>query len=163
MRTLTLAALCALLTPQAPAFAASVFRCEDTNGNITFTAQGCPAQHSKTLVQPRNLTPSTGKAVPMATTKTRPKTSGATAQATPATIVGTREDGCGNQVTGSERRNAIIKKQIRTGMTRKDVESALGTPDSISRSNGQVRYLYKDRQGNKSQISFDQAGCVKGK
>jgi hypothetical protein len=48
-------------------------------------------------------------------------------------------------------------------MTRADVESILGKPDRVSSQNGQTRYRYRDRQGNSRSVSFDEAGCVKGK
>lgn len=152
-------ALCTLLTLPSSLYAANVFRCEDSQGNLTFTGHGCPTEHRQQLENPRNLTPSSGKPTPMATPKprTRKQTN------SPATVVGERQDGCGNRVTGKLRRTAIIKKQILAGMTKADVESALGSPYRVDRSNGRLTYFYQDLQGNKSKVSFDQAGCVKGK
>lgn len=158
MRYLATLALCTLLTPPPGIFAATVFRCEDPQGNLTFTSHGCPTDHRQQRENPRNLTPSSGAPIPMATPKPRHEPSQA-----PATVVGERQDGCGNRVTGRQRRSAIIKKQILAGMTQTDVESALGSPNRVARSNGRVTYYYQDLQGNKSKVSFDQAGCVSGR
>jgi len=57
----------------------------------------------------------------------------------------------------------MIRQQVRSGMTQADVESALGEPDKITSQDGNTRYHYADRQGNKRQVTFDEAGCVKGK
>jgi len=160
MRGLPYAALCAaLLYPSHAPFAAGVFRCEDGNGHITFTRHGCPSEQQAQLQSAHNPTPGSGKAVPLAkpTSGTRPS---AAAQ---VVVVGQQDDGCGNRVTGNERRQAIIRQEIRSGMTRADVESSLGKPDKITRRNGEQRYHYRDQRGNSQQVSFDEAGCVKGK
>ncbi len=78
-------------------------------------------------------------------------------------IVAERDDGCGNRVTGSERRSAIINKQIRAGMTRSDVESALGRPESITSSNGRDRLRFRNSSGQVRTVSFDEYGCVLGR
>ncbi|MNG30729.1 hypothetical protein D3C84_1164050 [compost metagenome] len=78
-------------------------------------------------------------------------------------MLGEKQDGCGNRITSSERRSAIIRQQVRTGMTQDDVESSLGKPDKVSSQDGQTRYQYTDRDGNRRQVTFDEAGCVKGK
>ena len=78
-------------------------------------------------------------------------------------MVGTKQDGCGNQLSSSERRRAVIRQQVRGGMTQRDVESALGKPDKITTNDGQTRYHYADDKGNKRQVNFDEYGCVKAK
>ncbi|MGX5220087.1 DUF4124 domain-containing protein [Pseudomonas segetis] len=158
MHRLSILALCSLVILPPDTWAARVFRCEDSQGNLTFTSHGCPSEHKLRLVNPQNPTPSSGKAIPLATPRHRDNTQ----TDSTTTVVGERQDGCGNRVTGRQRRSAIIKKQILAGMTKADVESALGKPQRVDRKNGQVRYHYQDLQGNKSQVSFDQAGCVKG-
>ena len=105
-----------------------------------------------------------GKAVPLAKpAKAKTKHKSAQRDTREVTVVGSRDDGCGNQMTSSERRTAIIRQRITSGMSRSDVESSLGKPDRITQHNGQTRYLYRDNQGNNRQVSFDAAGCVKGK
>ena len=78
-------------------------------------------------------------------------------------IVAEKDDGCGNKVTGSDRRSAIIGRNIRSGMTRSDVESALGKPESITSSNGRDRLRFRDSSGQVRTVSFDEHGCVLGR
>jgi len=162
MRELTRAAFCITLLCPLPLLAANVFRCEDANGHLTFTSQGCPSEQQQGLQHASNATPGSGKPVPMA----KPTTS---QQAMPPqtssqlVVVGQQDDGCGNRITGSTRRQAMIKHEVRAGMTLADVESTLGRPDKISSQNGQLRYQYLDNQGRSRQVSFDENRCVKGK
>ncbi|MFI8479462.1 DUF4124 domain-containing protein [Pseudomonas sp. NPDC078700] len=159
MHKLATLALSAPLTLASSVFAESVFRCEDSQGNLTFTSHGCPTDQRQQRENPQNLTPSSGKPIPLAS----PKRDINQTSNTGVIVVGQRQDGCGNRITGSQRRTAIIKKQILAGMTKADVESALGQPQRIDRNNGRLSYHYQDLQGNKSKVSFDQAGCVKGR
>ncbi|WP_300655367.1 DUF4124 domain-containing protein [Pseudomonas sp.] len=162
MHGLRRAAFCAILLCPPPLLASTVFRCEDANGHATFTLQGCPAGHTLYLQNAYNATPGSGKPTPLAKS-TKPSRSKVTKKTSALVVIGEQLDGCGNLVTGSERRTAIIRQQIRSGMNRSDVESSLGTPDRVSSQNGQTRYHYRDQQGNSRQVSFDESGCVKGK
>lgn len=161
MHGLLRAAFCATLLCPSPALLAStVFRCEDARGHITFTLQGCPTDHAQHLQEAYNPTPGKGKPVPLAKTRSHSRK----LEKAELVVVGEQQDGCGNRLTGSARRTAIIKAQIRAGMTRADVDSALGKPDKVSSQNGQTRYYYRNKEGTRSrQVSFDENGCVKGK
>ena len=149
---------CFLLTVSAKA--AEVFRCEDSTGHVTFTLQGCPADQAQALQSAYNPPPGAGRPVTMAAQAEQKST----AEIRKAlTVVAEKQDGCGNRVVGTQRRTAIIRKQIQAGMTRSDVESALGQPDEQTASNGETSYRYKDSDGKNQQVSFDQNGCVKAK
>ena len=63
----------------------------------------------------------------------------------------------------SDRRRAVIRQQVRSGMSQSDVKSTLGEPDRITSNDGQTRYHYDDEKGNKRQVNFDESGCVKAK
>lgn len=160
------AGICAsLLYPNIDIQAATVLRCEDARGHVTYTLHGCPENTSQDLQETHNPTPGKGKAVPLAKTG-KPRSSGAKDEKKDEPqliVVGTKQDGCGNTLSSSERRSAVIRQQVRGGMTRRDVESALGTPDKITSTDGQTRYHYADGQGNRRQVTFDEHGCVKGK
>ncbi|MES2820353.1 MAG: DUF4124 domain-containing protein [Pseudomonadota bacterium] len=142
--------------------AATVFRCEDSAGHITFTAQGCPNSHSQTLQNAHNPSPGSGKPVPLASPQ-RMQTRRAAKGNPPLVVVGEQDDGCGNRLSGSARREAMIRQEVRPGMTLRDVESSLGKPDKISSQNGQIRYQYRSPEGRSRQVNFDENGCVKGK
>ena len=141
--------------------AASVFRCVGADGHVTFTRHGCASDQEQHLQDARNHTPSSGKPIPLATPGRRQAT--ATKSTSELVVVGQQDDGCGNLLTSSEKRQAIIRKDIRRGMSRSDVESSLGKPDRVTASNGQERYHYREKRkgGNSRQVSFDEAGCVK--
>ncbi len=154
-------AICtSLLLLANPAFSANVFRCIDPSGHVTFSQQGCPEEQHQQRQRATNPTPSSGKAVPMAP----PRIKGdASRQAdNELAIVAEKDDGCGNRVTGSARRSAIISKRVRPGMTRNDVESALGRPESITSNNGRQRLRFRDSSGQVRTVSFDENGCVLG-
>lgn len=162
MRTLLpSASLCALLLLTCSAESASVYRCVDESGHVTFTRQGCPSSQTTQMQNAFNPTPSSGKATRMAEPSPRQRKR-AEADAM-LTVVGEQEDGCGNLLSAQARRRAIVEKQVRAGMTRADIESALGKPDTITSSNGQTRYRYSSQKGRSKSVSFDENGCVRGK
>lgn len=164
MQGLLRAAFCASLFYSAnPTLAASVYRCEDDSGHITFTLQGCATNQHLQVQNADNPTPGSGKPVPLAKSQKHRRSKAHKNQEQQLVVVGEHQDGCGNKVTGASRRSAMISQHVRSGMTQKDVESALGKPDKISSQNGQMRYLYRDKEGNSKQVSFDESGCVRGK
>ena len=142
--------------------ASSVQRCEDAMGNVTFTSLGCPHGQDMRWQDAYNAPPgSTAHLLPGAEPSGR---------ATPhanrnkdIVVAGERDDGCGNRLSAEQRRRAIINQQTPPGMTRKDVESLLGRPDTVSSRNGETRYVYHEKKGRSSQVTFDENGCVKGK
>ena len=162
MHGLRCAAFCAILLCPLPTLGSTVFRCEDAKGHVTFTRQGCPDTHNQSLQQAYNPTPGSGKPVPLAKPR-KPSRESKKNDQQELTVVGIKQHSCGNHLSSSERRAAIIKQQIRLGMSRSDVESSLGKPDKITEQNGQTRYVYQGKKGNKRNVSFDEAGCVKGK
>lgn len=156
---------CSLLLLSAPTTQASVvFRCEDPQGHITYTLQGCPSDQHLELQEAYNPPP--GNDQPVAMAKPLPTTKSGRKSEKPSTgltVVGEKQDGCGNRITGSQRRTAMIRQEVRSGMTKADVESSLGRPDKVTHQDGKTRYHYSDDQGNKRSVTFDEAGCVKGK
>jgi hypothetical protein len=162
MHGLRCAAFCAILLHPSLSLSSNVFRCENGKGQITFSQHGCSGEQTQQLQQAYNPTPGSGKPVPLAKAR---KTKRSTKQDSDhdVVVVGMQQDGCGNHLSSSERRTAIIKQKISSGMSRADVESSLGKPDRVTQHNGQARYLYRDKKGNSRQVSFDEAGCVKGK
>lgn len=157
-------ALCAMLLCPAPLPASNVFRCEDETGHVTFTRHGCASSQQQQIQNTHNPRPGSGAAVPLATPRVDNKAARASGNERTLTIVGGRQDGCENTVTGNARREAIIRKQIRAGMTRSDVESALGKPERISKRNGQTTYHYASKHNSERRtVVFDQNDCVAGK
>lgn len=162
MRALCWATFCALPFTALPSAATEVFRCEDERGHITYAQQGCPTTSNLQRQQVHNPTPGSGKATPMAAPRPNKKKA-ADKQNTAITVVGGQHDDCGDLLSSSEKRVAIIKNQVRQGMNRAEVESSLGRPDRVSSRNGETQYNYQGQKGHSRSVSFDEAGCVKGK
>lgn len=144
-------------------FATTVHRCEDDAGNISFTTLGCPHGQSLQLQEAFNAPPGTQASfLPSAEATTR---SAEVTNNPPKEIVvaGQHDDGCGNRLNADQRRRAIINLQTPAGMTKRDVESMHGKPDRIVSRNGEERYVYNEKKGRSSQVTFDENGCVKGK
>lgn len=150
--------------------ASSVLRCEDATGNITFTTLGCPSGQDMQQQDAYNAPP--GSVTPLLPGAEQADGSGRrsaqpaqskAAQSKELVIVGQHDDGCGNRVSAEQRRRAIINQQTQPGMTRRDVESSLGKPDKVVRRNSETRYVYHEKKGRSSQVTFDEHDCVKGK
>ncbi|MGE8069637.1 cell envelope protein SmpA [Pseudomonas sp. NPDC089569] len=143
-------------------FATIIHRCEAASGHVTFTTMSCAADESLSLQDVRTFTPGS------ATNALMPEAEQHKPSVTPARqsdpiAVGKSEDRCGNMITASERRKAIINQRIIAGMSQQDVESAFGKPDKISIRNSSTKYSYESKRGRTAQIEFDEKGCTKGK
>ncbi|EPJ86638.1 hypothetical protein CFII64_09400 [Pseudomonas sp. CFII64] len=142
-----------------------VQRCEDPAGNVTYTSLGCPSDHDMQLQNAFNASPgskSNTALLPPRDPLSRRQTATAR-QEKQLTVVGQRDDDCDNRLSAEQRRRAIINQQTPAGMTRRDVESLLGRPDKVVSRNGETRYVYNEKKGRSSQVTFDEMGCVKGK
>ncbi len=142
-----------LLAFAPPCQAATVFRCEDQAGHLTFSQQGCPIEQRGEPQTAHSPLPGTDSPTPLVR-RERPTP----ARAADITIVGAKEDSCGNLLSDRERRTAVLRRQVRPGMSQADVESALGKPDRISGFNAKLRYHYE--RDPKRVVSFDERGCV---
>ena len=133
--------------------AASVYRCTDTQGHTHFSDQACPPGQAQQTLAPRvnSIPPPQEKAKPPAHQRNLVNGS-----PTPSAA-------CGRPLNSQEKRTALIRRQVLSGMTRQDIESAFGKPDRITSRNNQTRYEYRDTQGNTRQVVFDEAGCVKAR
>ncbi|MEH3023207.1 MAG: DUF4124 domain-containing protein [Pseudomonas oryzihabitans] len=148
-----------LLLGCALAQAATVYRCTDTGGHVTFSATGCAPASEASLQRAENPRPGNGKPTPMA----KPKPPSRHAASPAPTVVAGKTDGCGNLLTARQRRQAIIRGQVKAGMSRADVENALGQPRRISQLDTLTRYHYdaRNRQERARLITFDEDGCVR--
>jgi hypothetical protein len=153
------ALLCLPLSLQA----AIVQRCEDAAGNITFTSLGCPSDQEMKLQNAFNAPPGSNPAQLPPQDQPSRKPSGASRLQSEITVVGQLDDGCGNRLSAEQRRRAIINQQTPPGMTIREVENLLGRPDKVVNRNGETRYVYNEKKGRSSQITFDHHGCVKDK
>ena len=153
--------------PCLPLWAAgqTVHRCESIAGHVTFTTLSCGPGEALSLQQihpysPGSTEPATEAMLPEAE---HWQTSRNTNIRREPTIVGQSQDRCANLIDARQRRDAILERRIVAGMSQRDVESALGKPDSIKVRNSSTRYTYKAKKGRSAEVVFDEKGCVKGK
>ena len=153
------------LTLSGSAHASGIQRCEDAAGNVTFTSLGCPSgQERQWQLTPNPAPDSRPPILPAAEHPEQPRHRAGTASSKDEILlIGQRDDGCGNSLSADQRRRAIINQQTPPGMTRRDVESLLGRPDKVVSRNGETRFVYQEKKGRSSQVTFDEYGCVKGK
>jgi len=147
-----------LLLGCASAQAATVYRCEDASGHLTFSASGCAPDSESSLQAAENARPGGAKPTLMAKPKVAPRK-----VAPEPTVVAAKADGCGDLLSARERRQAIIRGQVKAGMSRADVENALGQPRRISQLDTVTRYHYdaRNRQERARLVTFDENGCVR--
>ena len=145
---------------QPPAVASAAQRCEDASGHVTFTTLGCPGNQAGESREFFNAPPGSVAAA-VEPGRDRPGRNTATKE---VVVVGQRDDGCGNRLSGQARRQAIINNRVVPGMSVREVESLLGRPAKAQHRNGELRYQYEDRKKKVShQVTFDSQGCVKDK
>ena len=139
--------------------AATVYRCEDAAGHLTFSTSGCASDSDSRLQRADNPRPGGAKPTLMAKPKATHRKEGSRMP----TVVAAKTDGCGDLLSASERLQAIIRGQVKVGMSRADVESALGQPQRISQLDALTRYHYEARQRKDRTrlVTFDEHGCVR--
>ena len=126
---------------------ADYYRCLDEQGRVSFSDQSC-LNGERLRLEPANSLPAPA----------------ATRQSTGvAGRVGGQEQTlpCGGLLDARERRTAMVRQEVRAGLSRADIESALGKPDRITRHNGLTRYQYAGAKGGTRTVRFDAHGCVK--
>jgi hypothetical protein len=147
------------------ATATTVFRCVSEQGRVSFSANGCLKEEAISHQEIKNPKPGGSglnlSIMPQSLLQPSTSKNQLPAPQEPA-IAGAKEATCLSTLSGSERRTAIIQKKVIAGMTREDVESALGKPDRITEHNSRARYHYVTQHKRHSRtVSFDDSGCVK--
>lgn len=140
---------------------ATIHRCEAPDGRITFTTMSCAIDESLSYqeVTPYRL----GTTITRLPQQQHREPPGLKIDHRDPVVVGQAVDKCGNLISASERREAIINQRVIAGMSQQEVESALGKPDKISIRNSSTRYHYQTKRGRSANIEFDERGCTTGK
>lgn len=169
MRTATIFIL--LCCASAGANAATVFKCVDEKGKVTFTANAnCPqGQQLQDVVSAHNAAPSgSGPATRMAeparpAISNRYGNSSSPSQNPGYTVVGGSADAqpCSTGLSDRDLRTAMVRKEIVPGMSREQVESMYGKPnrDGAARGAGASTY-WNDKYVDQTSVSYDRTGCV---
>lgn len=172
--------MCLLAGAMPAAQAATVFKCVDAKGKVTFTQQNCPDNHAlDDVISARNQAPSgssapTKMAEPVNRTQAQhyPSTQRYAQQpaqqaigGTSVTVVGgsAERSPCSTGLSDRDLRTAKVRGEIVPGMSRKDVESMYGTlnRDGHARGAGASTY-WNDKYLDQTSVGYDSNGCVRG-
>lgn len=156
-----------LLSSQASA--ATIFKCVDEAGKVTFTKNAnCPRNSSlEDVVRAHNAAPSGSSApVQMATPSAPAHTAQRPEQAPsegPVVVGGSApQRGCDTGLSERDLRTAKVRGEIVPGMSRKDVESMYGPAnrDGSARGAGATTY-WNDKYVDVTSVNYDAGGCVR--
>lgn len=158
-----------LLLLASQSMAATIFRCVDASGKVTFTQQNCPDQHGLDAVVSAYNQPPSGSSEPvkMATPRvsagygavhSRTDTSNASVGAAGHN---SGSAGCSTGLSDQDLRKAKVQGRVVPGMSRKDVESMYGTPNGDNASGAGTSTYWNDKYVNATSVSFDVNGCVR--
>ena len=138
--------------------ATQVFKCIDAGGLIGFSDSTCPAdtqQSTHSIAQPM-LIPALSK---QAINQIQQKHS-KLGNKTRVTVIGDQAHPCGISDLQTHR-TALVRKQVKSGMSQTDVESMFGKPLKQDISNGVLTATYRSGKGQKRSVRFDEHGCVR--
>jgi len=166
-------ALAALLL-SSQAGAATIFKCVDSAGKVTFTkGQNCPDNSDlDDVVRAHNPTIS-GSSAPVQMAQPRaelhpvdvyraqqhqPRQRGV------AVVGGSAPQAeCDTGLSERDLRTAKVRGEVVPGMSRKDVESIHGKADDHTNVRGAgVNTYFKDKYVRATSVAFDRRGCVRG-
>lgn len=151
---LILSSLCCL-SAQA---ATQVYKCTSTEGAIIFSDVNCPEntlQSTHTLLQPMLIPALSKQAIQQAT-----RVSAAQHKKTRVTVVGEQSSPCGDS-DPQQRRTAMVRKHVKSGMSMAEVESMFGKPINSNIHNGILTATYRSAKNQKRSVKFDEHGCVR--
>ncbi|SFJ07545.1 protein of unknown function [Pseudomonas guineae] len=156
------------------AHAATMFKCVDAKGRVTFTQANCPENHElEDVISAHNAAPSGSSApVQMAEPRQQSQRRGTTystsQQPSPAspnavTVVGGSKQRapCSTGLSDRDLRTAKVRGEVVPGMSRKDVEDMYGKPntDGHARGAGSSSY-FRDKYVQVTHVRYGQDGCA---
>lgn len=156
-----------LLSSQAGA--ATIFKCVDEAGKVTFTKNAnCPRNSGlEDVVRAHNAAPSGSSApVQMATPPAPAHTAQRPEQAPskgPVVVGGSApQRGCDTGLSERDLRTAKVRGEVVPGMSRKDVEGMYGPAnrDGSARGAGTTTY-WNDKYVDVTSVNYDAGGCVR--
>lgn len=167
MRSFALILAALLLSTQAGA--ATIFKCVDEAGKVTFTKNAnCPRNSGlEDVVRAHNAAPSGSSAPVQMATPAAPSYSSQIQQRSPnrgvAVIGGSApQRGCDTGLSDRDLRTAKVRGEVVPGMSRKDVESMYGEVNRNGSARGAGGSTYwNDKYVDMTHVSYDAGGCVR--
>lgn len=167
--------LATFLTAAANCQAATVFKCVDAKGKVTFTAQAnCPESHAlDDVFLVRNQTISAeGEETVMAEQRRTPLSSDKRYYGAPPrisgqgnlTVVGASRErpDCDTGLNDQDLRTAKVRGEIVPGMTRSQVASVQGDSPRRSRGGAGIDTRWSHDMNYATSVSYDRNGCARG-
>lgn len=143
------AILTALLFATTSSLAASMNKCVDAQGHVTFTQQACPGGGAGVQIQVK----SASEGMRIATPPAPPPESASSS-------TGGGYTHC-SDMTQVDARYLIGRKKIKVGMSAEDAKESWGAPTKINRSsNGDDQWVYEIGPGTTQYLYVDSLGCV---
>jgi hypothetical protein len=141
------------------ALGATMNKCVDGAGNVTFTQQACAGGGSGERISVQSASQGMVIASPSQIQQpeheTRPSAGSARVD-----VVGETVSPCG-AVSSQEIRKAVVQKKIFAGMTSKDAVSSWGKPNKINASSaGPDQWVYYRSDSDAQYLYVDRLGCV---
>lgn len=135
--------------------ATQVYKCTANNGAITFSDRACAAntaQDTHELKSPITIPALSQSAIKQALSRKKKKP-------VRVTVVADNNHPCGafNQ---TKRRSNLVRKQVKSGMSRAEVDSMFGKPLTQRSHNGKISATYRSAKNKKRSVRFDEHGCV---
>lgn len=158
-----------LLSSQASA--ATIFKCVDAAGKVTFTKNAnCPRDTGLDDVVRAHNPSISGSSAPVQMAQPARQV-GAAPQAYQSSqpkrgvaVVGgsTQQAGCNSGLSDRDLRTAKVRGEVVPGMSRKDVESIHGKPaEGTNARGGGVNTYWKDKYVQVTSVAFDSNGCAR--
>lgn len=133
-----------------PAFAASMNKCVDAQGRVTFTQQACPGGGAGQQIQVKSASEGMRIANPSEISPVQGSASGRNAYTH-----------C-SDMTQVDARYLIGHQKIQVGMSAEDAKESWGAPTKINRSSsGLDQWVYDLGPGKSQYLYVDSFGCVK--
>jgi len=135
--------------------ATQVYKCTASNGSVTFSDSGCPSdshQATHDLESPMTIPALPKHTIEQTLSKQQRRS-------TRVTVIGDEPKPCG-VFDSTERRTQLIRKQVKSGMSRAEVDSMFGKPLKQRSHNGIISATYRSAKNQQRSVRFNQHGCV---
>lgn len=140
--------------------AASLNKCVDAQGHVTFTQQACPDGGAGERLNVTSQSAGMLVAQPPAPPVETEQRDASTPNTQPSVIGGENSSGCGS-ASDQEIRTAIVQNKVFTGMSAKEAIQSWGKPTSINRSSrGDDQWVYDRGRASSQYLYVNQEGCV---
>lgn len=150
----------ALLSPAA-AQAASMNKCVDASGHVTFTQQACAGGLGGETISVQSGGAGMSLGPSSLAVEAGPSEGKASGEGVQVNVIGDKPSCAGG--SDQEIRAAIVRGQVYAGMTAKQAEQSWGKPGEVNRSSsGSDQWVYYRGDGRMQFVYVDQSGCVTG-